>query len=219
VDGVVIFDLDGTLIDTSGDIIHSANHVRELLGLEPASGREVLAAVGWGAPYLIARLTHGAPSDAPDVDQLVQTFRRHYLTHQTERSHPYPGIASALQTLGQRYHLYVLTNKPHDAALPELEGHGLAHYFENIWGAGALSADKPDPIGVRTALGQSGLSERQALIVGDMTPDIETGHNAGIKTVFVTWGFGKLTAQDPQPTITIEQVAQLPDAVRRILAK
>ncbi|MCP4678769.1 MAG: HAD hydrolase-like protein [Deltaproteobacteria bacterium] len=217
-DGAIIFDLDGTLVDTSGDITFTTNHVRDLIGLPPLSSRQVLRAVGHGFASLLSRLTDVDENEVERIEQLREQFRRHYLAHQTERSEVYPGIREALTTLAPRFSLFVLSNKPHIAVLSELDGHAIRAFFRDVWGGGALPAIKPDPVGVIAALEQSGVPSSRAVMVGDMTPDIGAAENAGIKSCFVTWGFGALENEDPKPTVAIDRVDELVPTIEHLLA-
>ena len=217
-DGALVFDMDGTLVDTSGDIVHSINHIRDMLGQCPLSSEEVLRYIGHGNPHLLSHVT-GIEEGDPELERVRQTFREFYLAHQTERSHPYPGIRDALECLARDYDydLYVLSNKPHVAVLAELKGHMLFSYFKAIWGAGALAHMKPDPIGIQTAANMSGLSLLKTVMIGDMLPDIQAARNAGSKSCFVSWGFGKISPEFPTPSAIIDSVAELVPKVAAII--
>ncbi len=215
--GALVFDLDGTLVDTSGDIAFSANHIRKQQGLSPLTVPEVLASVGHGAHHLIVRIAELKQDNDPRIEPLLHTFTRHYLKHQTERSKLYAGIPSALVSLKKHYDLYILSNKPHKAVMQEAERQGIEPFFKAIWGAGALPAMKPNPVGIATAIEKSGVSTSRAIMIGDMVPDIQVGINAKISTCFVNWGFGTLKKGDPEPTITIDAVEDLEPAISRLL--
>ncbi len=217
-EGAIIFDLDGTLVDTSGDITFTTNHIREVIGLPPLSSEQVIRAVGHGFASLLSRLTDIDESEVERIEQLREQFRRHYVAHQTERSEVYPGIREALSTLEPRFSLFVLSNKPHVAAINELDKHGIRAFFKDAWGGGALSAIKPDPVGVITALQQSGVPNSRAVMIGDMAPDIGAAENAGIKSCFVTWGFGTREKEGPEPTTTIDRVDELVPTIEHLLA-
>jgi phosphoglycolate phosphatase len=217
--GVVIFDLDGTLIDTSEDLAFSVNCLREQQGLTPLHKREVLKAVGQGVAVLIQRALEIDDANQTRTDQLIHAFRAHYTAHQGERSKPYPGILNALRPLASRYDLFVLSNKPHGATKREIDIHGLTPYFRDIFGAGAFDALKPNPVGVAAALAQSGMDNTRGIMVGDLWVDIETGHNAGVYTVFAEWGFGTLDDTTLSPTRTVSQPSDLVLAIDALLMK
>jgi phosphoglycolate phosphatase len=214
--GVLIFDLDGTLVDTSGDIVGSSNYLRERHGLAPLPADEVLAAVGQGAPRLIERLTGVAPTAGAQFDELLGEFRRHYLAHQTERSRVYPGIRECLEGAAARHHLYVLSNKPHVSTVRELERQGLAGFFRAIWGAGALPVLKPDPLGIERALAASGCGPERGAMIGDMGVDVETGRRGGVTTCRVTWGFPDSSPQADLADRTVGSAGELSRVIERL---
>jgi phosphoglycolate phosphatase len=216
--GALIFDLDGTLVDTAGDIVFSVNHIRRLLGLSKLDTKRVLSAVGRGAPYLLAELTGISKDDIERMEEMRSEFRRHYLEHQTKHSKLYPGIRRALENLSSRYDLFVLSNKPHPAVLGELNGQGISSFFKHVWGGGSLAAMKPDPIGIETVIETDSYPRDRVLMIGDMAIDIETAANAGVKSCFVAWGFGSLENGSPKPDITVDEVTGLVPAIDKLLA-
>ncbi|MCP4604103.1 MAG: HAD hydrolase-like protein [Proteobacteria bacterium] len=216
-EGALIFDLDGTLVDTAGDIVFTVNHIRMKIGLAPLGTDKVLEAVGLGLPNLFTRLIEINENDREKFEGLRNEFRRHYYEHQTERSEVYPGMREALKSFGRRCDLHVLSNKPHVAVLRELEGHKIQSLFKSIYGAGALSAMKPDPVGIDTAVELSGVPRSSVVMIGDMNTDVMTAWKAGVKSCFVTWGFGTLKKGSPKPTVTVDKVEELEPAIERLL--
>ncbi len=206
--GVIVFDLDGTLTDTSGDIAFSTNYMRERLGQSPLSVAEVLEAVGRGAPYLLKTLLGVGEGQTEKLNELLKEFERHYLTHQGQHSRLYPGMRAAIESLSSRYDLYVLSNKPERATVREVEKAGIRKFFRAVWGAGSLPGLKPDPIGVLRALKTSDIPRSLGVMVGDLFVDIQTAHNAGVMSCFVTWGFGK-TPGGLFPTVTVDAADEL----------
>jgi len=188
--GAVVFDLDGTLVDTSGDIVAAVNHVRGAASLPPLTVRAVLDEVGFGAAHLIERTT-GTSGDVALAERLGE-FRRYYREHQGARSQLYPGVREMIDALTAEFDLYVLSNKPHEAVLREIEIQGLRDAFRGVWGAGSLPALKPDPVGVFAALRSSGVPAARGAMVGDMAVDVATGAAAGVRSFLVTWGFREL---------------------------
>ncbi len=217
--GALIFDLDGTLTDTSEDIASSVNFVRRQEGLLSISTAEVLREVGKGAPHLIRETLRPRLADATRLSSLLETFQGHYLEHQGEHSRLYPGIRDALSELSQRYDLYVLSNKRQDATSNEVKTHGIDHLFEHVWGAGAFPRLKPDPAGIVTAVSCSGVSHAKALMVGDLNVDMLTGRNAQVRTIHVTWGFGVLRPEDPIPSASVTSASELVTTVKKLLGE
>lgn len=210
--------MDGTISDTSGDIVFSANEVRMRAGLPKLTPPEVLAHVGNGARFLVSSLI-GAQEDDARVTPFLERFWQHYAAHQTERSRPYPGIEGQLRRLATRYHLYVLSNKSDHAVRVELEKHGLAGYFRRAWGVnGELREKKPHPEGILKAMELSGASGDRGVMIGDMAPDYGAGRAAGVKVVWVKWGFGRAESLPGEPDAVAETVGALADTIEGIFA-
>jgi phosphoglycolate phosphatase len=199
--GVAIFDLDGTLVDTSGDIIASANHIRALAGKEALSPQRVLAFVGQGARHLVRNVLE--LQEESEIDQFVTIYQDNYRDHQGEASALYPGIRECLMDLSEDFDLYVLSNKPHDAVVAELALHGIADRFKAAFGAGSLSALKPSPVGVLLAMELSGVPPKRAVMVGDSPQDVLAGQAAGASVVHVQWGYSQLSEDSPSPDAAI----------------
>jgi phosphoglycolate phosphatase-like HAD superfamily hydrolase len=188
--GAIVFDLDGTLVDTSGDIVAAVNHVREMHSLSALDARAVLDEVGLGAAHLISR-TIGIAKDASGFDAALGAFRAYYKNHQGTCSEAYPGVRDMLSALVGELDLYVLSNKPHEATVREIGIQGLSGFFRDIFGGGRFPALKPDPAGVLEALRASGLDPSRGAMVGDLIVDMQTGANAGVSLFLVTWGFAR----------------------------
>ena len=213
--GVVVFDLDGTLVDTSGDLVAAVNHVRALEALAPLDVRAVLDEVGYGATHLIARTTGARSGDA--LAERLAEFRRFYREHQGTRSALYPGVRSLIEALAADYDLYVLSNKPSEAAVREIELHGLGAAFRRVWGAGSLPALKPDPVGVLEALRSSGVGAERGAMVGDLGIDVATGAAAGVSTFLVTWGFRRAAIEVAGQFVAVETPSLLAAQIRRAI--
>lgn len=211
----VVFDLDGTLVDTAEDIAFSVNYMRQKYGFAPIDTPTVLKAVGRGAEFLIQNTLETRTFDRHR--ELLEEYRAHYRDHQGERSKPYAGIDEALTTLFGIADLYVLSNKPVDATLREIEIAGLSHHFKAVWGGGSFEHLKPDPIGIHTAAAHSGADTSNTVMVGDLFVDLETAARAGVPSLFVTWGFGTLADVRHSPTKTIHTTAELPAAVEAVI--
>ena len=215
--GAIVFDLDGTLVDTSGDIVAAVNHVRARLAMPALDRRAVLDEVGHGAAHLIARTT-GVPRDAgARFDEALGAFRGFYKDHQGARSEAYPGVRGMLDALRGDFDLYVLSNKPTEAAVREVGIQGLADCFCAVWGGGSLAAMKPDPAGVLKALAASGVDARRGAMVGDLVIDLETGANAGVRPFLVTWGFARPPVGFGAAYESAETPAELVEKIERAI--
>ena len=197
---LVIFDLDGTLIDSRLDLVHSVNAALRHIG-RPELPDEVIASyVGDGAPILIQRALGGEKVDEAVVRKGLEFFLSYYREHKLDHTTVYPGIAEALAAIqssgnGTPRKMAVLTNKPVIPSRAIVEALGLGPFFSQIYGGNSFATKKPDPEGARKLLEESGVRPEQAAIVGDSHVDIETGRNAGLWTVGVTYGFATAHAR------------------------
>ena len=213
----VVFDLDGTLIDTSEDIVYTINHMRRQAGMQPLCNRMVLNAVGHGASILVQKTLEIDPDDTERLESLVSECRAHFALHQGTRSHPYPGISEMIARLYEFADLYVLSNKPSYEVIHEVDLAGFAHYFREIWGAGSFAQLKPDPGGIYAAMELSGVVAENTIMVGDLPVDMETAIRAGVHAVFVTWGFGSVLDIRDESIVIAENPSNLPELVASIL--
>ncbi len=176
----LLFDLDGTLLDTLADLHAGVDHALRHFGYPPRSMQEVRRFVGTGARNLV-RLS--VPSDAQNIDEVLAVFQTYYRAHCNVQTAPYPGIPQALQALGD-IPMAIVSNKP-DAAVKALA----AQHFPGIFALGEIAGTprKPQPDMLRLAIAQIG-AER-CIYIGDSEVDIQTAANAGIPCLSVTWGF------------------------------
>jgi phosphoglycolate phosphatase len=188
----LIFDLDGTLIDSEKDLVLSVNAMLRQLGRAELAEETISGYIGQGAPVLIARaLGNGAAGAVTDEEQkrALQFFLGYYEEHKMDNTRAYPGVAEALAEL-RGYPMAVLTNKPHRISRRILEALGLAGYFRAIYGGNSFETKKPDPLGAQTILHEFGVAPGEALLIGDSEIDVQTARNAGTLAAVVTYGFG-----------------------------
>ena len=188
---LVVFDLDGTLVDSAGDIASSVNAALQRLApaSPPVPVDRVLAFVGEGARVLIERvLRHQRLELAPDA--VLPVYLECYRERLLDTTRLYPGIAEALAQLAAADRtLAVLTNKPGDLSRTILGGLGVASRFARIWGAGDTPARKPDPAGLVALLGELQATAAETWLVGDSPTDVKTARAAGVRAAGVLWGF------------------------------
>ena len=184
----LIFDLDGTLIDSKLDLVHSVNAtLRELK--RPELPEEIISSyIGNGAPVLVAK-SLGPDVPPAELDRALKFFLTHYEAHKMDNTRAYPGVAEALEHLSAMP-MAVLTNKPERISVRILEALGLAKYFRAIYGGNSFSTKKPDPLGVNTILREFSARSNEALLIGDSEVDVQTARNAGILAAVVNYGFG-----------------------------
>jgi phosphoglycolate phosphatase len=186
---LVVFDLDGTLIDSSRDLAAALNQMLDRLrpGTPPLSLEDVRSMIGDGARKLVERgLRAAGLSDPPQ--EALPVYLDCYGARLLEATYLYPGVLEALEALASR-HLAVLTNKPGDFSRAILEGLGVARFFRRIYGGGDLPARKPDPVGLHRLLAEAGAEPREAVMIGDSAIDVRTGRAAGVRTIGVLYGF------------------------------
>jgi phosphoglycolate phosphatase len=203
---LVIFDLDGTLIDSRLDLIHSVNATLRHLARPALPGDVVASYVGDGAPMLIRRAL-GDPQDEKMIKNALEFFLAHYKKHKLDHTTVYAGIPEALRQIhcnGTRRQMVVLSNKPVNPSRAIVEALGLAHFFTHVYGGNSFDTKKPDPLGIRTILKETGVSGGNGLMVGDSSVDVLTGRNAGLATCGVTYGFAPHTFKEVQPDVVVD---------------
>jgi len=211
---LVIFDLDGTLIDSRLDLVHSVNAAIRHIGKPELPEHLIASYVGDGAPALIQRALGGDTVDEALIRKGLAFFLTYYRDHKLDHTTLYEGIKTALSQVrnsgnGVPRKMAVLTNKPVNPSRAIVEALGLKPFFSQVYGGNSFDTKKPDPEGARKLLSESGVRPEQAAIVGDSHTDIETGHNAGLWTVGVTYGFAPQTLMDARPDVLVDTPAEL----------
>jgi 2-phosphoglycolate phosphatase len=213
----VVFDLDGTLIDSRRDIAEAANHALQKSGLAALPHAELESYVGDGAPLLMARAAR-LDVEAEETRAMVADFLDYYTAHPLDHTSLMPGALAALDALGH-YALGVCTNKPRRTSLAVLQGLALAQRFKGVVAGDDLPTRKPDPAMVREAARQLGVPVEQVVMVGDGPQDVLAGRSAGAFTVGVRGGiqaFARLAASEPDAII--DTLAELPDVISRLVS-
>ncbi len=184
----VIFDLDGTLLNTLGDLRAATNHALEVRGLPPHSMEEIRQFIGNGIRLLIRRaMPEGTPE--AEIDAALDDFKAYYAAHIHDRTVPYDGIPQLLTALRKRgIKVAVLSNKI-DSASQQLIDYFFPEKTDVVFGEHVGVPRKPDPTSCRMVMQQLGVQPEQVLYVGDSGTDMQTAKNAGLYAVGVTWGF------------------------------
>jgi phosphoglycolate phosphatase len=207
---LVVFDLDGTLVDSSRDLATATNAALAAVapGVPPLSLAVVRSFVGEGAGGLIARSLAQAGIQKT-AEEVLPTFLDRYRRCLLETTRLYPGVLETLDRLGGRT-LAVLTNKPGDMSRAILAGLGVAGRFARIYGGGDFPGRKPDPAGLLLLLDDLGVRPEEAVLVGDSAVDVQTGRAAGVPTVGVTYGLNPESLREAPPDVTIPDIRDLP---------
>ncbi len=184
----LVFDLDGTLVDSRRDLATAVNATRIGLGLPELSLSEVVAKVGAGARNLVRRALP-AEIEGRRFEDAFDAFLTHYAAVCLDTTRLYPGLEELLPRLARRAPLAVLTNKPEATSRRILEGLGVAALFDPIVGGDTLPVRKPDPAGIFHLVQRFGLAPASLLLVGDSAIDAATATAAGCRFVLMEWGF------------------------------
>jgi len=208
----VLFDLDGTLIDSLPDLVAAVNRMLAGWDRAPLSAEAVKALVGGGAAILVeqAFLTTGGPVDLP-VEDLLRRFMADYEPRSAESTRPWPAVIETLTRLKDSgLALAVCTNKPSGATKVVLAKLGLAHFFDAVVGANDTPALKPDPIHIQVILDSLGVTADQAVMVGDSYNDIAAARAAGVPTVAVSFGYAHGPVAELGANRIIDDYRELP---------
>jgi phosphoglycolate phosphatase len=211
---LLIFDLDGTLIDSRLDLVHSVNASLRHLG-RPELAEDLIASyVGDGAPMLIRRTLGADAADEALVRQGLEYFLAYYKEHKLDHTTVYDGMREALVAIrnsqnGVPRKMAVLSNKPVNPSRAIIEALGLGEFFGSIYGGNSFATKKPDPEGAQTILRGAGAKPEQTLMVGDSAVDVATGQNAGLWTCAVTYGFAPHTLEGAKPDVVVDTPPEL----------
>ncbi|HEV2388343.1 MAG TPA: HAD-IA family hydrolase [Candidatus Acidoferrales bacterium] len=204
----LIFDLDGTLIDSKRDLVLAVNATRRWMSLPPLDEELISSYVGDGVQKLIERAL-GEGTEAGRVSEAMAYFLDYYRGHMLDHTVAYAGVREALDALAGRP-MAVLTNKPVKFSVEILKGLALERYFRRVYGGNSFEKKKPDPMGVNRLLNEFQIGPRQAMVVGDSAIDVRTARNAGTWAAGVTYGLGKAGIGAAAPDLLLDSLAELP---------
>jgi len=205
---LLVFDLDGTLVDSKQDLALSVNAMREEMGLAPLTLELISSYVGHGVTLLVRR-SLGTQATDENVEKGLAFFLDYYRQHMLDNTTPYPGVSEALEKL-KGHKMAVLTNKPVNFSREMISRLGFAPYFSYVYGGNSFPQKKPDPVGLHKLMEDLQVSAKETVMVGDSDTDILTGRNAGVLTCGVTYGFGAQTLEKVSPDLTIDDMRELP---------
>jgi phosphoglycolate phosphatase len=205
---VLIFDLDGTLIDSKLDLALSINGMLEHMGRAPLVHETIYSFVGNGAPVLVRRALGEGVTDA-EADEGLMYFLSYYRAHMLDNTMTYPGVREGLELL-EKHPMAILTNKPVNFSRGILDGLDLSRYFRFVYGGNSFKRKKPDPMGVETLLRDLRADSREAMLVGDSDVDVRTARNAGIWACGVSYGMGTDGLRINPPDLMLDNLADLP---------
>ena len=213
---LILFDLDGTLIDSEKDLAASVNAMLRHFGRKELPLAVIDTYIGDGAPMLIRRAL-GDPAHAAIVQEALNFFLLHYRDHKLDTTLPYPGILEVLQQAsfvnGHQRKLAVLTNKPVRISRDIVAGLGLSQYIFQTSGGNSFETKKPDPFGAQTLMNEAGAQPAETIMVGDSEVDVLTARNAGMWCVGVAYGFAPQSLQRTHPDILVDTPQELAQAL------
>jgi len=219
---LLIFDLDGTLVDSRLDLANSVNATLRHFE-RPELPCDVIASyIGDGAPMLV-RLALGDPDDSKLLDDALAWFLAYYREHKLDNTTVYDGVKESLATIrfsrnGERAlerTFAVLSNKPVHPSRAIVQALGLAEFFVQVYGGNSFPTKKPDPLGARTLLEEAGVAPEEAMIIGDSDIDVLTGRNAGLWTCGVTYGFAPHSLESAPPDVLVDSPRELAELFAR----
>jgi len=216
----VVFDLDGTLVDTAPDLVGALNEILRQERLPPLPLEAARNLIGHGARRLLERgfEAAGTPLPAHREGELFDRFIAHYRAHIADESRPFPGAAPALQALiAEGARLAICTNKPTDLATALLEALDLQRLFAAVVGPDAARARKPDPRHLAAAVAAAGGALDRTVMVGDASTDAEAARGAGVPLVLVSFGYTEIAPAELAPDVLIGRFEELPGACLRLL--
>jgi len=208
----LIFDLDGTLIDSRRDLIHSVNAMLIEMGRAPLHEETISGYIGYGAPQVIGQALGGDASEE-ERERALKFFLGYYEDHKMDTTFTYPGVPEALEQLGP-YPMAILTNKPVRISVRILEALGLAKYFRTIYGGNSFETKKPHPLGAQTILSEFSASPGEAILIGDSEVDVQTARNAGTLAASVNYGFGTHDRSAHPADVYLDRLTELVPLLR-----
>jgi len=207
---LVIFDLDGTLVDSKQDLCNAVNATRVFMGMEALPDDIVASYVGNGAPVLIQRAMGEGATEA-QLEEALAYFLGYYREHMLDYTRDYPGVRECLAELQARsVKMAVLTNKPVRFSKEILMGLKLAGYFFQVYGGNSFVEKKPHPVGIDTLIGEANAARERTWMVGDSSVDVLTARNARVKSAGVTYGLKPYTPDEAPPDLLLDSLADLP---------
>ncbi len=216
----VLFDLDGTLVDSAADLCRATNEVLKHQGRRPIEVNDVRQMIGDGAGVLIERAFRltGEPCPKKKLPELMNIFINFYDGNGAIETRPYPGVMAVLEKLkAEGIQMAVCTNKPQGPAEGILEELNMTPYFQSVIGGNALPYRKPDRRHVEAVLNQLGVSHEEALFVGDSINDVQAAQNAGLPIVAVSYGYTRVPPNEFGADALIDQMSELPKAMENFI--
>jgi phosphoglycolate phosphatase len=214
---LLVFDLDGTLIDSRRDLVNSVNAMLDHLGRPELPADLIASYIGDGAGMLVRRAL-GNPDDEGFVERSLQYFLDYYRAHKMDHTHVYPGVMESLEALrlgpdGAPRKMAVLTNKPVGPSQAICEALGLSPYFFRIYGGNSFATKKPDPQGLKALIAEAGADPFETVMIGDSEIDVQTARSAGAWALGCRFGLAPQTLEAAEPDCFVDSAWDWTDAL------
>ena len=214
---LLIFDLDGTLVDSRLDLANAVNAMLKHYGRSEEPSELIATYIGDGAPMLVRRAL-GDPDDEHFIADALNFFMAHYREHLLDNTYVYPGTVEALDKMrlgpdGQPRKMAVLSNKPVRPSQRIVEGLGLSSYFFQVYGGNSFHTKKPDPLGAVTLMREAGIDPEHTLMVGDSANDVLTARAAGMWSLGLTYGLAPHQLEQAPPDVLADSPEEMAEAV------
>ncbi len=209
---LLIFDLDGTLVDSRLDLTNSVNAMLRHYGRPELPCELISTYIGDGAPMLVRRAL-GDPDDQKFVDEALLFFLAYYREHKLDNTYVYEGVKESLQTICQarngEVRMAVLSNKPVNPSRAIVEALGLGEFFFQVYGGNSFPTKKPDPQGALQLLKEVGVKAGEAAMIGDSANDVMTAKNAGMYSVGLSYGLSPASLEKVPPDVLLDRPDEL----------
>jgi phosphoglycolate phosphatase len=210
---LLIFDLDGTLIDSRLDLVHAVNATRARMNKGPLPNEQIFSFVGNGAPVLVQRAM-GPEASEEDVRNALEFFLDYYRHHALDHTLLYAGVGESLERMHRAgLKLAVLTNKPVRISRRILDGLGIGSLFFQVYGGNSFEHKKPHRIGIDTLRAEADAAAVDTWMIGDSYVDVQTARNAAVASCGVTWGFQPESFREFPPDLLIDRMEDFADRV------
>ena len=211
---LLVFDLDGTLIDSRTDLTNSVNAMLRHYDRPELPCELISTYIGDGAPMLVRRAL-GDPDDQKFVEEALIFFLMYYREHKLDNTYVYEGVRESLSAIREAcdgaVRMAVLSNKPVNPSRAIVDALGLADYFFQVYGGNSFPTKKPDPQGAQALLGEAGVTAGEAVMIGDSANDVATAQNAGMYSVGLTYGLSPATLEKLPPDVLLDRPDELGD--------
>ena len=228
---LIVFDLDGTLIDSTIDLCNSVNATLREFNRAELPAPQITGYIGDGAQMLVRRALFGVnepPEHTEEENRLLESAMRYFLTyyraHKLDFTYAYDGVLDALAALehlssGGKRQMACLTNKPVGPARAICEALGISQYLFAVYGGDSFPVKKPDPLGLRTLMDEAGVKPDATLMIGDSEVDVKTARNAGVWTIGCTYGLAPHTLDEMHPDLTVDHPIEWVEALNSVAAQ